>query len=114
MIEDWVGPKVQLKKKINIGEDPKYLRAFEIWVNGVKVHSEQQGNHGYLDTQDDEHKAAVKVAVLAAVEGKPASMPDAREEGTSQIQIETKKAARHVGRRRQQEEGGGRSREAES
>merc|ERR1712139_216808 len=87
LIESWLDPKKYvLKSTINTG-NTKYIEAFEVWVNGKLIHSEQQCNHGYLDTHhDEEHMAAVKQEVEDILAGKNPELPDKRED--SQIKAE--------------------------
>jgi len=90
LIESWLDPKkFTLKTAINAG-DPKHVAAFELWVNGNLVHSEQQRNHGYLDSHpDDEHKEAVRMAIQEIIAGHRAVMPDKQE--NSEIKLDNQK-----------------------
>jgi len=90
LIESWLDPKqFTLKTTINAG-DSKHVDAFEVSVNGYLVHSEQQRNHGYLDSHpDDEHKEAVRMAIQEIIAGHRAIMPDKQE--NSEIKLDKQK-----------------------
>lgn len=90
LIQEMLGEKFNVKGSVNCG-DPKYIEAFEVRVEGKLVHSEQQGNHGWLDNHPcEEHKAAVKKACEDAVAGKPVTLPEKREDSA----IQEEKAAK--------------------
>lgn len=81
LIESWLDPKrIALKTTINAG-DPGSVQAFEVWVNGTLVHSEQQRNHGYLDShRDDEHRESVRMAIQDVIAGRRVFMPNKRDD----------------------------------
>lgn len=87
LIQSWLDPtQVTLKTTINVS-DPKYIEAFEVWVNGTLVHSEQQGHHGYLDSHPCPfHKEAVRRAINDCIAGTRTVMPANREH--SEIKLE--------------------------
>lgn len=94
LIESWLDPKkFTLKTTINAG-DPRHVAAFELCVNGQLVHSEQQRNHGYLDSHpDDEHKEAVRMAIQEIIAGNRAVMPIKQE--TSEIKLDKQRKQEH-------------------
>lgn len=88
MIQTWL-PKSNLRTSINT-DKIKYIDGFEVFINGKLVHSELQGNHGYLDSHpDDEHKAEVKKAIEDIIAGEGGRMPAKRDD--SPIKLERKR-----------------------
>lgn len=97
LIESWLDPqKFTLKSTIRGTSNvvaPESVEAFEVWVNGNLVHSEQQCDHGYLDLACDKHKEAVRRAIQDCLAGKRVVLPHKR--GDSQIKADMLRMRMH-------------------
>lgn len=87
LIEAWLDPtQFNLKTTIDAWY-PKSVEAFEVWVNGNLVHSEQQRSHGFLDSHSCPcHIEAVRRAVHDCIAGNNVCLPDERND--SEIKLD--------------------------